>query len=195
MGCVADIRRLAYKVKGGNQVEGLDEAVANLCCRLQECQRMSDNESVNPTDSLKSIQSGQQATPSQYHLKAFIAATHIYLYQSIFDLPPRILRPYVAEVFQSIELFYLSGGGNLSLWPAFIAALEAYEEPEVSAAKSWLQTATSVGIGSRHKAKAVIERVWNMRAVTSKSTGQDVGFIVVNWQQAMIDLDMDILLV
>lgn len=191
MTCIADIRRLAYEVKSGILIQSLDDGAHDLLVRLEQCREASANSPGPQADSERS----KNNTMALYHLNAFIAATYIYLYQTLFSSPPGHVQQYVAEVFHNIQAFFALGDGNFSLWPAFIAATAAFEPDDVKAAKIWMKSASQVGIGNRIQVMAVIEEVWHLREIAAVGTGENLGSIIVDWRDVMQKLDCDILLV
>jgi hypothetical protein len=191
MNCIADIRRLAYELQTGISDQSIDDGAHDILVRLDQCHESLINNVFSESDS-EASKNGKMAL---YHLNAFIAATYIYLYETLFDLPPNQVKEYVARVFYNIQAFFALGDGNFSLWPAFIAATAAYDPADMKAAKTWLRSASQVGIGNRVKVRAVIEEVWRVRETSSVDTGQGVGHIKVDWRDVMRKLDLDILLV
>lgn len=195
MTCIMDIRQLAYDVVAETNVDIVDTAVTDLFKKLELCRTTQIPGLVSDEAKYLGPSNGEKA--AWYHLNAFIAATNIYLHRTVFDLPPgsEIIRRHVGEVFENIEKFMTVSSGNFSLWPAFIAAVEAHEDTHKTAAKEWLKFSTSVGMGNRFKAKAIVEEVWRLREDSSTRTGVDAGNISVDWRDVLVDLDMDILLV
>ena len=156
-------------------------------------QMLSKDDALGIVENWQTLSKDKQII--QFHLRAFRSAACIYLYRSSFDLPPWAVESYVSEVFQSVNYFYQLGGGSLSLWPAFIAAIEAYTDTHMKMAKDWLAISTNVGIGNRYKIRAVVEQVWQIRKDISSKTSQDQGTIAVDWRVIMQNLGLDILLV
>ena len=113
----------------------------------------------------------------------------------LLNLPPAAVALDVSNVFESVDEFFRLGGANLSLWPAFIAAVEAYRDRDKEAARRWLAISTEVGMGNRRKIIALIHHIWQVREGTAHATGQDPGSIAVDWRGIMKKLDLDILLV
>jgi hypothetical protein len=195
MACIMDIRKLALDLEKETDIAVVDEAVNDLYTRLEVCREQQiTGHSLKASDSSAM---SKEETIARYHLNAFIAATHIYLHRTVFDLPPgsEIVKKHVGEVFRNVEDFLALSGGNLSLWPAFIAAVEAVDEEHINAAKKYLNFATSVGMGNRFKAKSIVEEVWRLREESSTATSTSSGNVSVDWRDVMVDLDMDILLV
>ncbi|KAF4959794.1 hypothetical protein FSARC_10619 [Fusarium sarcochroum] len=134
-------------------------------------------------------------------MHAFIRAAYIYLYRSVMDAPPRAVQNHVAGVFSAISSFfdtYSNGGGfpgNFSLWPAFVAAVEATRDEDIEAASRWMDWALSFGIGIRAGAKTVVEEVWRRRGEMAAATGLEKDLIIVDWLKVMQELDCDVLLI
>jgi hypothetical protein len=98
--------------------------VNDLYSRLEACRESQVK--GHTTNEIDYVAISKEDRIAWYHLNAFIAAAHIYLHRTIFDLPPGsdIIKNYVGEVFENVESFLKAGGGNFSLWPAFIALLK-----------------------------------------------------------------------
>ncbi|KPM38575.1 hypothetical protein AK830_g7980 [Neonectria ditissima] len=140
-----------------------------------------------------SCQKSPLEAPNQ--VGAFVNATYIYLYRSLLRVPPMTVRSYVKKTFSHVSAYFAISNGNFSIWPAFIAAVEAYLDEDLAAAKEWLDGATSFGIGSRDSMRRVVEEVWNLREEMCKASGMEMGLIVVDWRSVMQELDCDLLLV
>ncbi|KAJ9610828.1 hypothetical protein H2200_005605 [Cladophialophora chaetospira] len=136
------------------------------------------------------------SNPAGYHqLAAFISATFIYFYRTIFDLSPGRLESYTIETLESVNVFLSQGYGNMSLWPAFIASVEACSDKTISMAQTWLDTAVTFGMGSRLMVRKVVEEVWRRRETASHDLGLDKRLIAVDWREVMKELDVDVLLI
>jgi len=192
--CISRITKLAYYPTndGPSSLNDLDLADILSCLKdaeeILECQEEL-HDSCNP----KTLPSGKYLA---YHqLKAFVLATYIYLYRVIYHLQPQELTTYVTETFKHISAFSKENGGNMSLWPAFIAAAEACTEEDMGLAKDWMDEAISFGLGNRVSIKKVIEEVWRRRRVAAVELQVDQSSVGVDWRQVMHDLDLDVLLV
>ncbi|KAF7556245.1 hypothetical protein G7046_g6346 [Stylonectria norvegica] len=138
----------------------------------------------------------QDTTPEAAHQRgAFVEATYIYLYRSLLDASPKAVNSYVGRTFAHVSAFFANSNGNFSVWPAFIAAAEAYTDHDLQVARQWLESATSFGIGSRKLMKLVLEEIWRRRDAMSRESGLERGLIAVDWRAVMEELDCDILLV
>jgi hypothetical protein len=100
MTCIADIRNLSLQLRFGTSLS-VDDATSDLLTRLGQCRKtaISDGTSTGSETSKYKMM-------ARDHLNAFIAATYIYLYQTLFDLPPSYVRSYVVEVFHNIQAFF-----------------------------------------------------------------------------------------
>src|SRR4051812_19961987 len=90
--CISDIRRISQHLRF-NPALSIDDATQSLFAHLDQCRKMS----------IKNLEGGdfsryetsKTKMMAHYHLNAFIAATYIYLYQTLFNLPPNHTKPYV----------------------------------------------------------------------------------------------------
>jgi hypothetical protein len=127
--------------------------------------------------------------------KAFLYATYIFLYRVLLNVPPTAVSFYVSKTFENVSCFFASSSGNFSIWPAFIAAAEAYTEKDIAAAQRWLKSATSFGLGNRYSIQRVLEEVWRRRRAVAITSGMDLGSIAIDWRKVMHELDCDVLIV
>jgi hypothetical protein len=141
---------------------------------------------------------GLEHYPSRERLQrdAFVHATHIYLYRTLLQTPPASVKEHVSQIFRCISTYHqLESNGNFSLWPAFIAAVEAYTDEHMALAREWLDWATSLGIAGRNVIRRIVEEVWRRRHEISECCGYDRGMIVIDWIDVMHDFDADVLLI
>jgi len=193
MTCIDDIRRLYRDIKFDRLQDPIDVVVADLLLRLDQCHAMAMQELQTTTHATSP--EPEHNKMAFHHLSAFISATYIYFYRTIFNKPPKDVQQYVREVFHHATAFFAIGEGNLSLWPAFIAAVEAYEECDIVSAKRWLDNASKMGMGNRIKVKIVVEEVWRLRESIAIDIREDIGDVIVDWRDVMANLGMDIVLV
>ncbi|EAW12383.1 fungal specific transcription factor domain-containing protein [Aspergillus clavatus NRRL 1] len=132
---------------------------------------------------------------ARYQLDGFTYATYIYLYRTLLDVPPRQVSHYVSLTFQSLAAFRGTSDGNYSLWPTFIAAVEASTSDDLESARAWLDQATSFGFGNRILVRRIVEEVWRRRERLHQETGQDLGLIRVDRRLVADELNIDVLLV
>ena len=105
------------------------------------------------------------------------------------------MAPYVSLAFQNISAFCAESSGNFSLWPAFIAAVEAYTPEDIQSARQWLEQSINFGLGNRLPVKRIIEEVWRRRDDAHFERAMDKGLVAVDWRDVVRDLGIDILLV
>ncbi|KAH7155775.1 fungal-specific transcription factor domain-containing protein [Dactylonectria estremocensis] len=154
-----------------------------------------ETESTTETLSTESTIIQRSPLAAQDQVDAFVNATYIYMYRSLLNVPPKTVRSYVKRTFSHVSAFFAVSGGNFSIWPAFIAAVEAYTEEDLVAARGWLSRATSFGVGSRNSITLVVEEVWRQREDISRASGMELGLIIIDWRSVMQELDCDLLLV
>ncbi|KAJ5756919.1 fungal-specific transcription factor domain-containing protein [Penicillium nucicola] len=178
-----------------------DRAVAEVLARLGHLQAQAQDDLPFQPE-IKSAPSTDPDRPdphvqdlARYQLNAFIYATYIYLYRSLMDTPPKRVATYVSLTFRNISSFCAQSNGNFSLWPAFIAAVEAYTEEDMALAQAWLQQSIHFGLGNRLLVKQIIEEVWRRREHAHCERGIDKGLITVDWRDVVRELGVDILLV
>jgi hypothetical protein len=190
--CINDMNR------DKDWTESKDHDCQHLLDRLDACRSRLTNKTPQTMDSSEGSSLSRAVVLSgaaYYQHRAFVSAAYIYFYRTIFDLPPRKLEHFVMETFESVNLFISQDCGNLSLWPAFIAAVEAYTEEAMSLARAWLDKATTFGLGSRFLVKTVVEEVWDRRKQAAQELGVGPGLTSVDWRQVMKDLGVDVLLI
>ncbi|KNG85000.1 hypothetical protein ANOM_006560 [Aspergillus nomiae NRRL 13137] len=132
---------------------------------------------------------------ARYQLNAFIYATYIYLYRALLDVPPKRVAAYVSLIFDNITAFSAQSSGNFSLWPAFIAAVEAYTVRDLESSCRWLEQSTHFGLGNRLAVRSIVEEVWQRRDALCVESGIDPGLAAVDWRDVARDLGVDVLLV
>lgn len=199
--CVSRTTILARSVRSEGLTSAMDDEVASILACLRNCESSLD--ALNTLSGLSSItmtvdgveQRATQLSATYHQLKAFILGCYIYFYRVIFNLPPQRLTSRVASAFQHVASFSDCNTGNFSLWPAFIAAVEAYTTTDITLAQKWLDHTLSFGLGSRLLVKRVVEEVWHRRRIIADATNVDQGLVPVDWREVMRDLNIDVLLV
>ncbi|KIV87118.1 hypothetical protein PV11_02686 [Exophiala sideris] len=201
MECISRITTTARDIQAQGQLPSMDDEISSILDQLKSCEGNLESLYLDPgNDAIVLTPNGLEGISSRrdvpYHqLRAFILATNIYFYRVIFDLPPCSLTAYVSSTFEHVASFSGKYAGNFSLWPAFIAATEAYTEIDMHLARDWLEHALSFGLGSRVHVQTVLEELWHRRECISQELGVDKGSVSVDWRQIMRDLQVDVLLV
>lgn len=194
LACISSITIAGRKMRtkdlhSQQETDLLDEVLSKIFSCLEKCK-----EEIT-YDFCDSEIDDQFQILANHQREAFISATYIYLYRVLFDLPPYSVRQYVSEVLLRISAFHSASHGNLSIWPAFIAAVEAYTPEDMALARNWLHHTTMFGIGSRVCVQRLVEEVWKRRDEAAAELGIDKGLISIDWRAVMEELDMDILLI
>ncbi|KAI1614771.1 fungal-specific transcription factor domain-containing protein [Exophiala viscosa] len=201
MECISRITATARDIQVNGHLPSMDDEISSILEQLKTCEGNLKSLSLYPgNDAILLTPNGLESisTPRDvpYHqLRAFILATYVYFYRVIFDLPPCSLTAYVSSTFEHVANFSGKHAGNFSLWPAFIAATEAYTDNDMRLARDWLQHALSFGMGSRAHVQTVLEELWHRRERIAQNLGVDKGSVSVDWRQVMRDLQVDVLLV
>lgn len=191
IGCISDIHNLARDVKYGRATI---KDSAHILHNLDQCDQMALLDLRSGPHS-EDIQNAKSKSMRYYHECAFNAAGYIYLHRYVLNSPPHIIQKYVAQVFHNVKAFYSVDEGNFSVWPAFVAAVESYEENDLTSAGIWLDCAARAGMGNRLRIKAVVQEVWRQRAAIAVQTQKDLGTIIIDWRAVMAQLKLDIVLV
>lgn len=198
--CIAEIAQYKWTTKARENESLKNEIlvrVLRVLNRHRSCtdeagaqqQFLDDREDQTPSPDLYA------AREQRLQADAFFHATHIYLYRTLLRVPPVSVKEYVSKTFTHISAFWLGSNGNFSLWPAFIAAVEAYTDEDVAMAREWLDWATAFGIAGRDSIRRVVEEVWRRRDEIAVSSGYDRGMVAIDWLDVMHEVDGDILLV
>lgn len=199
--CISSITIAGRKMRTNhNQQEAdvLDGILSTVLSYLDKCKgEIAYTDFQDPVNERFDDDSydNQSQILANHQRQAFISATYIYLYRVLFDLPPHSVRQYVSEVLLQVSAFHSASHGNLSIWPAFIAAIEAYTPEDMTLARNWLHHTTMFGIGSRVCVRRLVEEVWKRRDEITAELEIDKGLISIDWRAVMEELDMDILLI
>ena len=192
---IARITQLRKKRRQGNaKQEHVDEMLASELNVLNRYRKEQGPES-DCWASNRDSTLDETVEAAAHQKQAFIQATYIYLYRSLLEAPPEAVKSYVATTFAHVFAFFSTSDGNFSIWPAFIAAVEAFTEDNIAAARQWLESAVSFGIGSRESMRCIVEEVWRRRNTIAQTSGLRLGLIAVDWREVMQELGIDILLV
>jgi hypothetical protein len=196
MECISEINRLC-RMQFLNAVPVSTASVSLKLSRMvfedaNETELKSDADSCPHQDALPT--DNNEGRAMRLHLRAFKAATIIYYHSTFHDTSPQELAPYVSEVFVSLSAFVKTCGGNYTLWPVFIAGVEVYTEKDKDRFMELFDNASRVGMRNRVQVKAIIERVWDIRATKAAETGQKVEEIKVDWKKVKRELGIDVLI-
>ena len=179
--CIIETTQLASKVSQ-HGFHLYRETVNGLYHRLQTCLPLCNSQSKNLP---------------QLHHRIFQLGAIIYFHRSLFKSCPRSVSLFLDELLQLVKLYRDFGGGYVTLWPVFMAAVEAYQECHQEGFRDWLDECEKMGAASRKDIRCVIEAVWRKRASLRQQIGNcaEPGGIVVDWRAVMWEKGLDILLV
>lgn len=194
--CIHRITKFSKERQCAHTDEDLNSVVQEVLQCLNTCLK-EDGRDIRPALDCRSesLYYSVTAPETPFQKTAFIYATYIYLYRTLLDVPPHVVKEYVSKTFENVLKYFAEGGGNFSIWPAFIAAVEAYEEEDKIKARVWLEWATSFGLGSRALVRQVVEEVWRRRDEIALCQRVPPGTVIVDWKKIMHELGCDVLLV
>ncbi|KAF9871507.1 Choline transport protein [Colletotrichum karsti] len=147
-----------------------------------------------PGSSITQTPDNRQEYLSSLHRRIFRNAAMIYLYRTIYDVPPKAIRVRISEVLRDTTEFFELQGGSVSLWPVFIAAVETGTEWEKDMVQKWLDYSCKLGISNRLAARRIIEHVWKLREEEAVLRGTSPQDVVVDWRKVQVELGIDLLL-
>lgn len=130
----------------------------------------------------------------QLHLQIFRTATIIYLYRTILNVSPGGVTEYVSAVLDDTMTFMRLGGGAISLWPVFVAAVEACSQDQQNIVEQWLNIVCELGIENRHTARRLILQVWEERSQLATISGLELADVKVDWRDVQRREGIDLLL-
>lgn len=194
--CIASITALEIHGNRKETYDCLDEDVTSILAKLSKFWKFTSTSGGGSVETQPGEdQDSKECTDVHDQKMAFVFATYIHLYRTIYKLPPVRLRYYVRKTFEHVQSFFRTSDGNFSVWPAFIAAVEAYADQDIASARMWLDRSTKFGMANRNALRKVVEEVWRRREDSAASLGTDPGSIAVDWRQVMEQLHCDVLLV
>lgn len=196
LNCIARVTEFRNQRAYGHVEEvDVDEILVGELALLSKYRKKHDLDDNFDTE-MSFLGSDEDSIPDATNQKkAFVQATYIYLYRSVLNVPPEAVKSHVRKTFAHVSAFFSNGNGNFSIWPAFIAAVEAFTEDDLTAARGWLDSATSFGIGSRDSMRLIVEETWRRREAISRSSGLEPALVAIDWRDVMQELDCDVLLV
>lgn len=136
----------------------------------------------------------RQGYLNSLHRRIFRNAAVIYLRRAIYDVAPIAVRDHVLKVLCDTVSFLDEKGGSVSLWPVFIAAVEACSKQERDLVRQWLGYSCKLGISNRHAARCVIEEVWKQRDQEALLKNMEPEYVALDWRRVQNHLKIDLLL-
>lgn len=190
---ISNIRLLAERIATGDIPNNSGELIQKYIAELA-----SPSESTEHFD----LEETWEYTPRQdrveylhrLHLRLFRNAAIIYLFRIVLNVPPQGVVKYVSAVLQDTLSFIRLHGGAVSMWPVFIAAVEAYEVRDQQIVEQWLEISSQLGIQNRQTARKVIRAVWEKRSQEATNRGLKQCQIAIDWREVQQFLGLDLLL-
>jgi hypothetical protein len=191
---ITDFRKVGSSLGDPSTSEFLQEILARLNTCLRD--ELASFGQIS-TERQNGIGDASTFEHQSFHSQrvSFVYATYIYLYRAVLNVPPQTIQDYVSKIFENVSFFSACSHGNFSIWPAFIAAVEAATDDNIALAREWLIWATSFGLGNRPSMRRVIEHVWATRETLATNYDVSRGLIAIDWRDIMVELDCDVLLV
>ncbi|PTB53557.1 hypothetical protein M431DRAFT_5871 [Trichoderma harzianum CBS 226.95] len=190
---ISNIRLLAERMATGDIPENPGELIQKYIAELT-----SPSESTEDFDIEEIWESTSKKDRAEYlqrlHLRLFRNAAIIYLFRTVLNVPPQGVVKYVSTVLQDTLSFIQLHGGAVSMWPVFIAAVEAYEVKDQQIVEQWFDISGQLGIQNRRTAREVIRAVWEKRSQEAKNRGLKQSQIAIDWREVQQFLGLDLLL-
>lgn len=201
---ISAIRLLGEELSRGQVSEDLDARAARVLKDLLDNsddiahrsikEVEDDSPAPSPQTDRRSNQECREDRLYSLHFKIFRNAGLIYLYRTIFDAAPYVIGEFISAVLTDAMEFLELQGGSISIWPVFIAAVEACSEDDRTMVQRWIEFSCKLGIQNRHVARKIIQHVWEIRDAEALRHGRDPSEIVVDWRDVQEQLGFDILL-
>jgi hypothetical protein len=130
------------------------------------------------------------------NLHLFKSGIEIYLFRVVLQYPPSAVAPQVLSTLQTAAelLEPLDRAASVSIWPIFVAAVEAYEPAAQNLADAALQVCSSLGAVNRKTAHDIVKTVWERRENIARERNCHVGDVQLDWRKVLEELNIDILL-
>ncbi|KAJ4854658.1 fungal specific transcription factor domain-containing protein [Trichoderma breve] len=190
---ISNIRLLVERMATGDIPENPGELIQKYIAELT-----SPSESTEHFDIEEIWENTPRKDRAEYlqrlHLRLFRNAAIIYLFRTVLNVPPQGVVKYVSTVLQDTLYFIQLHGGAVSMWPVFIAAVEAYEVKDQQIVEQWFDISGQLGIQNRRTAREVIRAVWEKRSQEAKNRGLKQSQIAIDWREVQQFLGLDLLL-
>jgi len=180
MSCIRDITYLAVII-GRSSVAFHEISVKNLFQKILNCTTSPEKTGI----------------VINLHHQIFRTGVLIYFYRQIFNSSPKELLFLVSDILKCIKKYKEIGGGRVTLWPVFVAAVETYNDEHKTAMWEWWDSADVLGSASRRMCRELVEAVWQERTRKCHDVGMssDEGDMMVDWRVMMVDKGWDVPLI
>ncbi|EPE25363.1 Zn2/Cys6 DNA-binding protein [Glarea lozoyensis ATCC 20868] len=129
----------------------------------------------------------------EVHLNLFHGGVMIYFLCTVLQNPPSTVARQVSEVLNNTMTFVDTHSKYVSVWPVFMAMVEAYTLESLELANRYLASSNEVS-GNRKDIDRVVRQVWADREELASARQCNLGEIFVDWRDVMKKLNLDILL-
>jgi hypothetical protein len=196
MECISEINRI-YRLRSLSTGPVLTASTSLMLSRMwmDDASELSPEPKPDNNWQTSLLTDSSETRAMRLHLRAFKSATTIYYHRSLENLAPRKLVSYVFDVLDCLSKFVEICGGNYTLWPAFIASVEVFDEEVKHRFRALFATTSRMGMRNRTKVLDIVERVWEIRAQQATETGQQLGDTSVDWREVKRGLQMDVLII
>lgn len=200
--CLATIRELKTRMSQGEAHDSLEDKVADI---FQILCSEEGNVEVPTTPDQEDSAVANACQPKlgskrnlrcleALHRRMFRNATLIYFYRAMFACPPSAVQDYITNVLVDTMAFLNLECGTVSLWPVFIAAVEACSDHHREQVLRWLEYSCALGIQNRHEAKQIILATWHERDTMAERSGIASDKVAVDWRLTQQKLGFDTLM-
>ncbi|KAK5050921.1 hypothetical protein LTR84_003480 [Exophiala bonariae] len=197
---IHQIRLLEVQIARSGRTESQDMSPATLEQVYQIIQQLENFQD----DQLEAEQSSNEElefdmpSPTQtlvkLHSQIFDGAVMIHLCRVVLQRPPSAVASYVHQVLTNVGKFMDAGGGEVSAWPVFIAAAEAFTSEDQHLASRYFCQSEMVFAGNRTDMHSVVRQVWADRETLGIEQDCNAGDVGLDWRDVMRRMDIDILL-
>jgi hypothetical protein len=192
---ISEIRLLSERIASGDVPENLGELIQAY---MAELTLPSEDDNMEDLDFEASWETTSKKDQAEYlyrlHLRLFRNAVIIYFFRTILNVPPQGVIEYVSAVLQDTLSFLRLHGAAVSMWPVFIAAVEAYETDHQQIVEQWLDISNKLGIQNRRTVEQVIRAVWEKRSHKAIKRGIRQSETPIDWREIQQHLGLDLLL-
>ena len=109
--------------------------------------------------------------------------------------PPSVVAGQVLDTLSAAAELLEMTRAAVSIWPIFIASVEAYTSEAQALAECVLSLSTSIqGATNRAVIHQVVREVWRERKQTAERNQCEVSKTFVDWRKILKELDVEILL-
>lgn len=180
MRCIIEITQLATRIYRG-ELKSCREVINTLYRQIIDCASSGSHYDHE----------------AQLHARIFQVGALVYFHRSILRSPPLAVVPLLDEILRYLDEYRNHVGGYVTIWPVFIAAVEAYEERHQNGFEAWMCDCDKRGPSNREDIRQLVNDIWRERKLIWRQRGMtiELGSIAINWQEVMLARELNYLLV